>query len=155
MCLCSETSWCPHFLSCFQVWETVSSEDVQATWGVEWGSVARWAVAITAHFKISDQPTCFHSLVWDVERESYEHFQDHFLGFPFHLFIHAQHHYMLSSQYTDLFHFVATISDRIIFIMHAICCICKPFHKTDTLMTPNIYSTKSPALGIVCILMGF
>jgi hypothetical protein len=59
MCECSETSWCPHFLSCFQVWETVSSEDVQATWGVEWGSVARWAVAITAHFKISDQPTRF------------------------------------------------------------------------------------------------
>lgn len=63
MCVCSETSWCPHFLSCFQVWETVSSEDVQATWGVEWGSVARWAVAITAHFKISDQPTCFHIIL--------------------------------------------------------------------------------------------
>lgn len=63
MCVCSETSWCPHFLSCFQVWETVSREDVQATWGVEWGSVARWAVAITAHSKISDQPTCFHIIL--------------------------------------------------------------------------------------------
>jgi hypothetical protein len=38
----------------FQVWGTVSSEDFQATWGVEWGSVARWAVAITVHFEVSD-----------------------------------------------------------------------------------------------------
>ena len=37
-----------------QVWGTVSSEDFRATWGAEWGSVARWAVAITVHFEISD-----------------------------------------------------------------------------------------------------
>ena len=37
----------------FQVWGTVSSEDFQATWGVEWGSVARWVVAITVHFEVS------------------------------------------------------------------------------------------------------
>jgi hypothetical protein len=36
----------------FQVWGTVSSEDFQATWGVEWGSVARWVVAITVHFEV-------------------------------------------------------------------------------------------------------
>ena len=42
-----------------QVWGTVSSEDFRATWGVEWGSVARWVVAITAHFEISDTIVLF------------------------------------------------------------------------------------------------
>jgi len=42
-----------------QVWGTVSSEDFRATWGVEWGSVARWVVAITVHFEISDTLVLF------------------------------------------------------------------------------------------------
>jgi hypothetical protein len=42
-----------------QVWGTVFSEDFRATWGVEWGSVARWAVATTVHFKISDTVVLF------------------------------------------------------------------------------------------------
>lgn len=42
-----------------QVWGTVSSEDFRATWGVEWGSVARWAVATTVHFEISDTVVLF------------------------------------------------------------------------------------------------
>jgi hypothetical protein len=37
-----------------QVWATVSSEDFRATLGVVWGSVARWAVATTVHFELSD-----------------------------------------------------------------------------------------------------
>lgn len=41
------------------VWGTVSSEDFRATWGVEWGSVARWVVAITVHFEISDTLVLF------------------------------------------------------------------------------------------------
>lgn len=69
--VCSEASWCPHFLSCFQVWGAVSSEDIQAAWGVEWGTVARWAVAITVHFKISNALlSC--NIAEDVERESCE-----------------------------------------------------------------------------------
>jgi len=44
-----------------QVWETVSSEDFRATWGVEWVSVARWVVAITVHFEISDTAVQFYS----------------------------------------------------------------------------------------------
>ena len=43
----------------FQVWGTVSSEDFRATWGVEWGSVARWVVATTVHFEISHTVVLF------------------------------------------------------------------------------------------------
>ena len=42
-----------------QVWGTASSEDFRATWGAEWGSVARWVVAITVHFEVWDTAVLF------------------------------------------------------------------------------------------------
>jgi hypothetical protein len=42
-----------------QVWGTVSSEDFRATWGVEWGSVARWVAAITAPSEVADMIVLF------------------------------------------------------------------------------------------------
>ena len=54
----------------FQVWGTVFSEDFQATWAVEWGSVARWVAAITVHFEISDAVVLFNLICIGFERDS-------------------------------------------------------------------------------------
>jgi hypothetical protein len=54
----------------FQVWGTVFSEDFQAAWAVEWGSVARWVAAITVHFEISDAVILFNLICIGFERDS-------------------------------------------------------------------------------------
>jgi len=110
-----------------QVWGTVSSEDFQATWGVEWGSVARWAVAITVHFEISDKVVLFNFIPIRFCEGVIRTYKRHFVMvlpanfWCIYILMPAWSHCMMC---TDLFSSVlVTRSGSFVFLVHISCSV--------------------------------
>jgi hypothetical protein len=108
-----------------QVWGTVSSADFRATWEVEWGSVARWVVAITVRFEISDTVVLFNfiaisfceGVVWTFKRQFVVVLPANF--WCIYMLMPAWCHCMM---YTDLFSSVlVTRSGSFVSMVHKLC----------------------------------